>query len=189
MVFSSFDSGRFLGRVFPRFVPWKISRTGPSILTGNSQTFPLVPALVTHGLTRRIRCTLISILGDIKRQTAILCSLFSPVEAPPEVGRNAPASSALFQFRPEAESKRETQCETHAHTEVLKKSWKEADWRRLLPNGTYCNSFNTSCCCWLAWARAEMPVCSRMEYLVRFATAAGMSAAVMVFSAAVRFCT
>jgi hypothetical protein len=27
----------------------------------------------------------------------------------------------------------------------------------------YCKSFKTSCCCWLAWARAEMPVCSRME--------------------------
>ena len=34
-----------------------------------------------------------------------------------------------------------------------------------------------------------MPVCSRMEYLVRLATAEGMSAAVMVFSAEVRFCT
>src|SRR5271155_3809869 len=34
-----------------------------------------------------------------------------------------------------------------------------------------------------------MPVCSRMEYLVRFATTVGMSAAVIVFSADVRFCT
>src|SRR5579871_2209425 len=53
----------------------------------------------------------------------------------------------------------------------------------------HCNSFRTSCCCWLAWAREEMPVCSRIEYLVRFATADGISAAVMPFSAEVRFCT
>src|SRR5580704_15870805 len=53
----------------------------------------------------------------------------------------------------------------------------------------YCNSFKTSCCCWLAWARAEMPVCSRIVNFVSCATAVGMSAAVMVFSADVRFCT
>src|SRR5208282_4652885 len=53
----------------------------------------------------------------------------------------------------------------------------------------YCKSFRTSCCCWLAWARAEMPVCSRIENWVRLATAVGMSAAVTVFSAEVRFCT
>ncbi len=29
----------------------------------------------------------------------------------------------------------------------------------------YCNSFVTSCCMLLAWARAEMPVCDRISYL------------------------
>ena len=57
------------------------------------------------------------------------------------------------------------------------------------PELNYCNNFSTSCCCWLAWASAEMPVCSRMEYLVRLATADGISAAVIVFSADVKFCT
>jgi hypothetical protein len=52
----------------------------------------------------------------------------------------------------------------------------------------YCNSFKTSCCCWLAWDSAEMPVCSRIEYWERLATAEGISAAVMLFSADVRFC-
>src|SRR5579872_954250 len=57
------------------------------------------------------------------------------------------------------------------------------------PIPAYWSSFRTSCCIWLAWANEEMPVCSRIEYLVRFATAVGISAAIMPFSAEVRFCT
>src|ERR1035438_1526230 len=66
---------------------------------------------------------------------------------------------------------------------------KEAGVAASFAENNYCNSFRTSCCCWLAWDSAEIPVCSRMEYLVRLATVDGMSAAVMRFSAEVRFCT
>src|SRR5437764_14769344 len=53
--------------------------------------------------------------------------------------------------------------------------------------GSYFKSESTSCWLWLAWARAAMPVCSRMENLVRFAMVCAVSAARILSSAEVRF--
>src|SRR5208282_4089711 len=90
-----------------------------------------------------------------------------------------------------AESLRPVRCsfQTPRTTPELRKGggWLTASF---LPKPyCYCNSFSTSCCCWFAWARAETPVCSRMEYWVNLATVVGMSAAVTSFSAEVRFWT
>src|SRR5579864_6027300 len=88
--------------------------------------------------------------------------------------------------------RREYQCGVDSHSEPTRVQLGRGRLLRPLPGlafPNYCNSFRTSCCCWFAWAREEMPVCSRIEYLVKFATADGMSAATIPFSAEVRFCT
>jgi len=62
---------------------------------------------------------------------------------------------------------------------------------RPAPNelATYCNSFKTSCCCWLP---EPEPICRSVpgwSIVVRLATTDRMFAPLMVFSAEVRFCT
>ena len=45
------------------------------------------------------------------------------------------------------------------------------------------------CSCELAWARAAIPVCANTDCVEKSRMVDGMSAAMMLFSAAVRFCT